>query len=63
MSIFKQTTRQILIGGFLFILPLTFIFILIRKIMEIIDPLTVRIAAIFGEHVILGLTTVSITGL
>ena len=63
MRIIKDTTRHVIFGGIVFILPLMVMFILIREILGILEPISARIEPIFGDHEFLGVTTVTAIGI
>ena len=63
MKIVSSTTRHILAGGVLFMIPLTILIILVGKILQLLRPLSERIEPIFGSHTILGVTSITIIGL
>lgn len=62
MKIFSKTTRHILAGGMLFIIPLTLIIVLVGKILDLLRPLAIKIEPVFGSHTILGVTSVTLIG-
>ncbi len=62
MTVFKSATRRILSGGILFLIPLTILVFLFGKFYAMIHPLAEKLGEVFGEHVFLGVTTVSVTG-
>ncbi|MCA6073459.1 hypothetical protein [Fulvivirga sedimenti] len=62
MTVFKSTTRRILSGGILFLIPLTILVLIFGKFYAMIQPLAEKLGGFFGEHVFLGITTVSVTG-
>ena len=63
MKIFTNTTRHILAGGLLFIIPITVLLILIGKVLEMLQPLSERIEPIFGTYKFLGVTSITIIGI
>ncbi|MEJ2006188.1 MAG: hypothetical protein P8X57_14765, partial [Cyclobacteriaceae bacterium] len=63
MRIISNTSRHILAGGVLFMIPVTILIILVGKILELLRPLSERIEPIFGSHAVLGITSVTIIGI
>ncbi|MCX2746042.1 hypothetical protein OO013_19335 [Mangrovivirga sp. M17] len=54
MHIIKKTTRKVLLGGVLFLIPLTVMLIIVGKIVALLNPLAAWFASITGIDTMFG---------
>lgn len=63
MTLFSQSTRTLLIGGLLFLIPVLLLIILTKKALQLFLPIGHKVATLIGIETLFGAATVTIVSI